>query len=54
MIIIFPTNPIDGQTFRDPFGIIWIYDLQSKSWTSLSKPIDLPLAKSGKKCVVNA
>jgi hypothetical protein len=33
---IFPSNPIDGDTFPAPNGVIYIYDSSTNSWVTLS------------------
>ena len=33
---IFPSNPIDGDTFSAPNGVVYIYDSATNSWVTLS------------------
>ena len=48
--IVFPLNPIHGQTFIDPFNIRWIYDITEDAWIEIGPVLNVPLAKSGHNC----
>lgn len=39
---VFPQNPINGQTWVDPYSMIWIYLVSSKQWVKVTRENKVP------------